>query len=112
MSRVHEFIRKPNHPSRPPIAVIWYPAENLSHPAEQVDNFKWKIFAQENLTMKPHETKTIMLEFGVELLTGVIIILLSQNLKQIKCSIQNESVVENTANIVISLCNNNNDKEV
>ena len=122
MSRVHKFIRKPKRPSRPPVAVIWYPQslrslaagrhENLNHPAEQVDDFKWKVFAQENLSLQPHETKTIMLEFGVELSMGVIIISLSQSLKQIRCSIQNESVVENTANIVISICNNGSDKDV
>jgi hypothetical protein len=42
---------------------------------------------------------------------GVIIVSLYQEFKKMKCSIQNESVVENTDNIVISVCNNS-DKDV
>jgi dUTPase len=108
---IHKFIRKPAVPANPPVAVLWYPAENLEYPAQRINNYKWKIFAQENLTIKPHDTKTIMLQFGVEMSIGVIIVSLDQEFKKIKCSIQNESVVESTSDIVISVCNNS-DKDV
>jgi hypothetical protein len=105
MPPVHKFIRKRAPPSKPPVAVLWYPAEDLEYPAQRISDYKWKIFAQENLTISPHSTKTIVLQFGVDIQIGVIIESLYQEFKKMKCSIQNKSIVENTDNIVISVCN-------
>jgi hypothetical protein len=96
MPLIHKFIRRPAPPSKPPVAVLWYPAEDLEYPAQRISDYKWKIFAQENLTITPHSTKTIVLQFGVDMQIGVIIVSLYQEFKKMKCSIQNESVVENT----------------
>jgi hypothetical protein len=105
MSPIHKFIRRPPAPSKPPLAVLWYPAENLEYPAQRISDYKWKIFAQENLTITPHSTKTIVLQFGVDIQIGVIMPWLYQEFKKMKCSIQNESVFENTSNTVIFVCN-------
>ena len=109
---IHKFIRKyPTPPSRPPVAVVWYPAEDLKYPAERIDDFKWKIYAQQNLTITPHSTKTIELKFCVEISLGVIIVSLHHELKKVRCSIQNESVVESIPDIIISI-QNNSDREI
>jgi hypothetical protein len=59
-----------------------------------------------DITVQAHSVANIELRFGVEISFGVIIILLMQQLKKIKLSIQNESVVETTEDIVISIQNN------
>jgi hypothetical protein len=69
---------------------------------------KWKIFAQEDIIVLSHNVASIELRSGVEMSSGVTIVSLMQQLKQIKLSIQNESVVETTDDIVISIQNNSN----
>ena len=109
---IHKFIRKyQTPPSRPPVAVVWYLAEDLKYPAERTDDFKWKIYAQQNLTITPHSTKTIELKFGVEISLDVIIVSLHHELTKVRCSIQNESVVESIPDKIISI-QNNSDKEI
>jgi hypothetical protein len=51
---------------------------------------------------------SIELKFGVEMQIGVIIVSLTQQLKKVKLSIQNESVVETADDIVIAIQNNSN----
>ena len=88
---------------------MWFPYPELNHPALQLDRFKWKLFAQEDLTITSHETKNIMLQFGVEMTMGVVLVSLSQQLIRKKCSLQNGSVLENTDNICVSIYNNSNE---
>jgi hypothetical protein len=75
---VHKFIHKypqPNantqfihkYPSVPPVAVLWYPAEDVKYPAERDHTLKWKIFAQEDIIVQSHNVASIELRFGVEL---------------------------------------------
>jgi hypothetical protein len=106
---VHKFIHKyPQPPSTPPVAVLWYPAEDVKYPAERDHTLKWKIFAQEDIIVQSHNVASIELKFGVEMSFGVIIVSLTQQLKRVKLSIQNESVVETADDIVISIQNNSN----
>jgi hypothetical protein len=99
---VHKFIHKyPQPPSKPRVAVLWYPAER-DH------TLKWKIISQEDIIVQSNNVVSIELRFGVELQIGVIMVSLTQQLKRVKLSIQNESVVETTHNIVISIQNNSN----
>jgi hypothetical protein len=106
---VHKFIHNyPQPPSEPPVAVLWYPAEDVKYPAERNHTLKWKIFAQEDILVQSHNAASIELRFGVELSFGVIIVSLVQQLKRVKLSIHDESVVETAHDIVISIQNNSN----
>jgi hypothetical protein len=49
-----------------------------------------------------YNVASIKLKFGVEMQIGVIIVSLTQRLKKVKLSIQNESVVEIANDIVIT----------
>ena len=79
---VHKFIKKPPVPTNPPVAVLWYPRSNVAHPSERISNYKWRIYSQENISIQPHTTKTIELQFGVEMTIGVIFISLNQAYKK------------------------------
>jgi hypothetical protein len=108
---VHKFIHKyPQPPSTPPVAVLWYPSEDVKYPAERDHTYKWKIFAQEDIIVQLHNIASIELKFGVEMSFGVIIVSLTQQLKKVKLSIQNESVVETADGIVITIQNYSNNQ--
>jgi hypothetical protein len=52
---VHKFIHKlPQPPSVPPVAVLWYLAEDVKYPAERDHTLKWKIFAKEDIIVQSH----------------------------------------------------------
>jgi hypothetical protein len=106
---VHKFSHKyPQPPSVLPVAVLWYPAEDVKYPAERDHTLKWKKVAREDIIVQSHNVASIELRFGVEFSFGMIIISLMQQLKRVKLSIQNESVIETTDDIVISIQNNSN----
>lgn len=63
------------------------------------------MFAQEDIIVQIHNVASTELKFGVNMSYGVIIVSLMQQLKKIKLSIQNESVVE-IKDIVISIQSN------
>ena len=109
---IHKFIRKRGRvPSKPPVAVIWHPHENLEHPPTQLEEFKWQVCLQVDLNIAPHANKTIQLCFGVELSMGVILLSLDDKLKAIRCSLMNESVGISTGNIITTI-QNNSDKNI
>ena len=109
---IHKFIRKyPRFPRRPPIAVIWHPHADLDYPPVQIEQFKWQVFAQLDKIIKPHTSMTFQLRFGVEISMGVVLISLGDKLKDLKCSIMNESVAVSTGNIVTAI-QNNADKDI
>jgi hypothetical protein len=63
---IHKFIRKrPRASAKPPVAVVWHPYENLEHPSVQLQEFKWQVYAQENINITPQGNKTLTLQFGV-----------------------------------------------
>jgi hypothetical protein len=104
---VRKFSHKyPQPPSEPPVAVLWYLAEDVKFQAKRDHTLKWKIFAQEDKSVQSHNVVSIELRFGVELQIGVIIFSLTQQLKSVKLSIQNETGVETTDDIMISIQNN------
>jgi dUTPase len=78
-----------------------------TRPRETIHS-KWEIFAQEDIIVQSHNVARIELRFGVQMSIGVIIVSQMQQLKTVKLSIQNESVVESTYDIVISIQNNSN----
>jgi hypothetical protein len=61
---VQKFIHKyPQPPFERPVAVLWYPAEDVKYPAERDHSLKWKIFAQEDMIVQLHYVVTIELRF-------------------------------------------------
>ena len=106
---------RPHLPSKPPVGVLYYPFEDLKYPHVREDDIKWNILSQEELKLSPNTAsragKTLTLQFGVKLALGVVLISLTQELKAMKCSLSNESVVEDVENIIIVL-HNNSDKEI
>ena len=104
---VHKFIHKrPRAPSRPPVAVVWHPHENQEYPPVQIEQLKWLIFAQDEIIVAPNSNKMLTLQMGVNLSMGVILISLFNKLKELRCSLMNESVAAPTPNITTIICNN------
>ena len=108
---VHKFgwTAKSIRPSKQQVAILWEPFDDLKYPSEQKHNFKWKVFAQENLELTKGEIKTITLQFGVKLSTGSVLITLIQEYKKMKLNVSNESVVDDCDNIIVTLQNNSSD---
>jgi hypothetical protein len=109
---IHKFIHKrPRVPARPPVAVVWHPHDNQEYPPVQIDQFKWLIYAQEDITVAPHTSNMLTLQIGVNLSMGVVLISLFDKLKAARCSLMNESVAAPTSNIITTI-QNNSDKAV
>ena len=109
---IHKFIRKqPRVPTKPPVAVVWLPYENLQHPSVQLDEFKWLVYSQEDITIEPRKSNMLTLQLGVNLSMGVVLISLDDKLKAARCSLMNESIAAPTNNIITTI-QNNSDKIV
>jgi hypothetical protein len=109
---IHKFIHKyPRVPARPPVAVVWHPYENLQHHPVQLNEFKWLVYAQEDITAEPHGSNMLTLQIRVYLSMGVVLIQLDDKLKSVRCSLMNESIAAPTSNIITTL-QNNSDKAV
>jgi hypothetical protein len=109
---IHKFIRKqPRVPTKPPVAVVWHPYENLEHPSIQLDEFKWLVYSQEDITITPHNNNMLALKLGVNLSMEVVFISLDNKLKAARCSLMNESIAAPTNNIITTI-QNNSDKIV
>ena len=109
---IHKFIHKRARvPSRPPVAVVWHPHENQQHPPVQLDEFKWLVYAQEDITVASHGSNMLTLQIGVNLSMGVVLISLYDKLKVARCSLMNESIAAPSPNIITTI-QNNSDKAV
>ena len=104
---IHKFIRKqPRVPTKPPVAVVWLPYENLQHPSVQLDEFKWLVYSQEDITIEPRKSNMLTLQLGVNLSMGVVLISLDDKLKVARCSLMNGSIAAPTNNIITTIQNN------
>ena len=65
-----------------------------------------KYYAQECLTILPHEAKRIFLSFGVTMSNGMVLTSLKQELKYMHLSTQNETIIESVDDIIITIQNN------
>ena len=109
---IHKFIHKrPRVPGRPPVAVVWHPHDNQQHPPVQIDQFKWLIYGEDDITVAPHGSNMLTLQIGVNLSMGVVLISLFDKLKASRCSLMNESVAAPTSNIT-TIIQSNSDKAV
>jgi hypothetical protein len=109
---IHKFIHKrPRVPARPPVAVVWHPYENLQYPPVQLEQFKWLVYAQEDIIVAPHGSNMLTLQIGFNLSMGVVLISLDDKLKAVRCSLMNESIAAPSHNIITTI-QNNSDKSV
>ena len=79
---------------------------NVKYPPTKRTPATWEIYAQERLTILPHEAKRIFLSFGVAMSKGMGLISLKQELKYNHLSIQNETVIEDADDIIVTIQNN------
>ena len=108
MNRIYKFgfNHRPRVPALPPIGVLWIPNDNLKFPHERLHDYKWCIRSQEVITIEPNACKSIQLKFGIRLALGVVLVSLINDLKLLKCTLANESVVEDCEDVIISIYNN------
>ena len=84
----------------------WLIPLDIKHYVKKVDSITWEIFSQENIILQPKEVKQLTLGVGFMMSEGVVLVSLSNSLKEKRCSIQNEVNLENTLNIITTISNN------
>ena len=86
--------------------IKWIPLQYLKYPPEKINSTTWRIFSQKNIELKPIEVKQVTIGLGFMISEGVVLISLSNSLKEKSCSLQNEVNIENTNDIITSISNN------
>ena len=104
---VHKFNTKPK--TTQPKRIHWRLVQEVKYPVRKVNSITWEIFSQENIKLKPKEAKQLQLGLGFLMSEGVVLVALTNSLKNKWCSLQNEVNLEETENIVITLANNSNE---
>lgn len=103
---IHKFGIKPFRTEKRLLTIMWKPDQNIKYKPKKKSLKTWEIYCQQELCLKPKETKIIQLHFGIEMSEGVVFISLQQELKTKDISIHNGTVLESVDNICISLYNN------
>ena len=105
---VHKFWKSQPPPKvlRPTMTVEWKPRMDVKYPPTKITPATWEIYAQERITIPPHEAKFIFLSFGVAMSKGMVLVSLKQELKYKHLSIQDETVVEDVDDIIVMIQNN------
>ena len=85
---------------------VWWKPGEVTHEPKKLDPLTWKIFCQDNIHIQPGKSIQVALSFGVEMAEGATLVSLVQGFQRLKCSIQNEVVIENTSDITITIQNN------
>jgi len=81
--------------------------KTITHiPYTEQRGLRWEIFAQEETTILPAETKTLNLGLGIEMTTGTCLVSLRQHLKEAGCTVRDGTVTGNVENIAIDIRNN------
>ena len=78
----------------------------LHKPIRRKGGLRWEIFAQQQISIQPGKTFTAALGFGVGMTRGMCLISLRQELKLKRCSLQDGTVPEDVADIIITIQNN------
>ena len=105
---LHKFITKPERSNirTQPDSVYWMPKEVTHKPMRQNGGLRWEIFTQEKISMQPGGSCTVVLGFGVRMTAGICLVSLRQEIKQMKCSLQDGTVSEDVDDIIITIQNN------
>ena len=104
---IHKFNVKPK--TNLSKTIHWQPLREVKYPALKINSVTWEIISQENIKLKPNESKTSQLGLGFIMSEGVVLVSLANSLKNKWCSLQNEVSLENSENIVITIRNNSNE---
>ena len=88
------------------LTVQWKPRMDVKYPPKKRTPATWEIYAQECLTILPHEAKRIFLSFGVMMSKGMVLTSLKQELKYMHLSTQNETLIESVDDIIVTIQNN------
>ena len=102
---IHKLNVKPK--SIPHKTIKWLIPKDVKHYVKNVNSITWEIYNQENIKLQPKEVKQFKLGVGFMMSEGVVLVSLSNSLKEKRCSIQNEVNLENTINIITTISNNN-----
>ena len=97
---------------KPTMTVEWKPRMDVKYPPIKITPATWEIYAQERLTIPPHEAKFIFLMFGVAMSKGMVLVSLKQELKYKHLSIQDETVIEDVDDIIVMIQNNSSSSVV
>ena len=100
---IHKFNAKPKTISLK--TIHWRPLREVKYPPRKEDSTTWEIFSQEEIKLEPREFKQLQLGLGFMMSEGVV---LDNSLKYKRCSLQNETILEDAEDIVITLRNNSN----
>ena len=101
---IHKFNTKSIYPQTKTIK--WMIPDPLQQYFKKVNTTTWEVYAQNDLTLKPKETKFLLLGIGFILSEGVVLTALNQELTLKRVSLQNGIYLTNTLNMVIALTNN------
>ena len=92
-----------------PKTIHWHPLREVKYPPRKVDSTTWEIFSQEEIKLEPREVKQLQLGLGFMMSEEVVLVGLDNSLKYKRCSLQNEIILEDAEDIVITLTNNSNE---
>ena len=102
---IHKFnVKSKNRPVHKTIKWI-IPTNNRSF-VKKVHKDTWEIYSQENIILQPKEVKYLFFGIGFSKSEGVVLTSLSPSLTLIRCSLQNETNLQDTDNIITVITNN------
>ena len=76
---IHKFNVKPK--TIPPKTIHWRPLQEVKYPALKINSMVWEIFNQEDIKLKPKESKQLKLGLGFLMSEGVVLAALANSLK-------------------------------
>ena len=103
---VHKFGKSRVQNALSVLTVHWKPRMDVKYRSKKRTPATWEIYAQERLTILPHEAKRIFLSFGATMSKGMVLTSLKQELKYTHLSTQNETIIESVDDIIITIQNN------
>ena len=101
---IHKFNVKPIY--YPTKTIKWMIPDQLRQYFKKVNATTWEVYSQNDLMLKPKETKFITLWIGFILSEGVVLSSLNEELTLKKVSLQNGVYLKDTQNMIIALTNN------
>ena len=101
---IHKFNIKPIY--YPTKTIKWIIPDNVRQYFKKVNDTTWEVYSQNDLMLKPKETKFITLWIGFILSEGVVLSSLNEELTLKKVSLQNGVYLKDTQNMIIALTNN------
>ena len=75
---IHKFNVKPK--TNLSKTIHWQPLREVKYPAKKINSVTWEIFSQENIKLKPNESKTLQLGLGFIMSEGVVLVSLANSL--------------------------------